>query len=82
MTAIVLKLLVEMLKGLVAKVAWKVVAERFLSRFVVYALRKLASMSSNSLVQGTVDDIVDQLARPENKLPRVREQDQLMRGGK
>ena len=43
------------------RVAWKAVAERFITRFTVWGLRKLASSTKNTLDDKTVDDIVESL---------------------
>jgi hypothetical protein len=46
---------------MVAKVAFKAVAERFATRLVVYGLEKLESYSTNYVVKDTVNDIKNQL---------------------
>ena len=54
-------LLKEILLSMVAKVAFKAVAERFDTRLVVYGLEKLESYSTNYVVKDTVNDIKNQL---------------------
>jgi hypothetical protein len=54
-------LLKEILLSMVAKVAFKAVAERFTTRLVVYGLEKLESYSTNYVVKDTVNDIKNQL---------------------
>ena len=54
-------LLKEILLSMVAKVAFKSVAERFATRLVVYGLEKLESYSTNYVVKDTVNDIKNQL---------------------
>ena len=59
--SIVFTLLKEILLSMVAKVAFKSVAERFATRLVVYGLEKLESYSTNYVVKDTVNDIKNQL---------------------
>ena len=54
-------MLKEILLSMVAKVAFKAVAERFATRLVVYGLEKLESYSTNYVVKDTVNDIKNQL---------------------
>ena len=54
-------LLKEILLSMIAKVAFKAVAERFATRLVVYGLEKLESYSTNYVVKDTVNDIKNQL---------------------
>lgn len=44
-----------------SKIAWKVVIERFLTRMTVLTLRWVKGLTSNTLVDSTVDDILAQL---------------------
>ncbi|MBM7454472.1 hypothetical protein HNR62_000301 [Oceanisphaera litoralis] len=71
MANIALKLLLELGKGFVGRIAWRFVAERFLTRTAVAALRKLERMSSNQVVDDTVEDIIAQLEG--RGLPAARE---------
>ncbi|WP_019615093.1 hypothetical protein [Psychromonas ossibalaenae] len=48
----------EILQGMLFKMAWNVMAERFVTRLIIGGLETLKSLSSNDVVQGTVDDIV------------------------
>lgn len=68
---IVLNMIKDALLAMVMKVEWKVVIERATSRIVVRGLHRLASLSSNSLLTETVDDMVQQLER--KGLPKARE---------
>lgn len=61
MHKIILMVLKETLLALVAKVAWKAVAERFLTRLVIYGLEKLRDMSTNDVVDQTVTDVIESL---------------------
>jgi hypothetical protein len=61
MINIVFIMLKEILLSMVAKVAFKAVAERFATRLVVYGLEKLESYSTNYVVKDTVNDIKNQL---------------------
>lgn len=61
MHKIALIALKELLLATVAKVAWKAVAERFFTRLVVYGLEKLKDLSTNDVVDETVDDIIQSL---------------------
>ena len=46
---------------MVAKVAFKAVAERFATRLVVYGLKKLEGYSTNEVTSGLVKDILASL---------------------
>ena len=61
MLKIALMILKETLLAMVAKVAWKAVAERFFTRLVIWGLEKLRDMSSNDVVDQTVTDVIDSL---------------------
>lgn len=61
MLKIALMILKETLLAMVAKVAWKAVAERFFTRLVIYGLEKLRDMSSNDVVDQTVTDVIESL---------------------
>jgi hypothetical protein len=67
---IVLKLLKEALVSLFGKLPWEVLVERLVSRVVVAGLRKLAKMTTNTLDDETVEDIIRSLKRPD--LPEVK----------
>lgn len=76
MVGILFSMLKEIFLALVAKIAFKVVAERFASRLVIYGLEKLKKASSNDVVDATVQDIIDQL-----KGKRLKVVDELTEGG-
>jgi hypothetical protein len=54
-------LIKETLLSMIAKVAFKTVAERFMTRLVIYALNKLKDYSTNDVIDETVEDIINQL---------------------
>ncbi|MGE4501967.1 MAG: hypothetical protein AB7D03_03755 [Thiomicrospira sp.] len=58
---LLLNLLKETLLAMLLKIGWRVVIERFITRAVIGGLRKLASMTTNTLATETVEDIVVQL---------------------
>lgn len=58
---ILLKGLWELLTTLIAKITWDVVLERFATRLVVWGLETLKNLSTNDVLQGTVDDILQSL---------------------
>lgn len=55
---IILKGLWELLTSLIAKITWEVVLERFSTRSVIWGLETLKGLTTNDVVQGTVDDIL------------------------
>ena len=61
MTTIMFNLLKETFLSLIAKIAFRTVAERFMTRLVIYGLNKLKDYSTNEVVDETVQDIIDQL---------------------
>ena len=61
MTTIAYTLLREVFLSLVGKLAFRVLAERFATRLVIYGLEKLRSYSTNDLVEETVQDVMSQL---------------------
>ena len=61
MVSILFTMLKEVFLALVAKVAFKVVLERFSTRLVIYGLEKLKGYSTNEVVDDTVQDVINQL---------------------
>ena len=61
MTTIAYSLLREVFLSLVGKLAFRVLAERFMTRLIIYGLEKLRSYSTNEVVEETVTDIISQL---------------------
>jgi len=61
MTNIVYNLLKEVFLSLVGKLAFKVLAERFMTRLVIYGLEKIRSYTTNEVVEETVQDVLSQL---------------------
>ncbi|WP_019615482.1 hypothetical protein [Psychromonas ossibalaenae] len=48
----------EILQGMLFKMAWSVMAERFVTRLIIWGLEVLKSFTSNDVAQSTVDDII------------------------
>ena len=61
MVSIIFVMIKEILLSMVARVAFKAVAERFATRLVVYGLKKLESYSTNEVTTGLVQDILASL---------------------
>ncbi|MDX1300898.1 MULTISPECIES: hypothetical protein [Photobacterium] len=61
LTGIIGKTLWEVLKGLFFQIGWKIILERFASRAVVWGLETLKGLTTNDVVQETVDDVVSSL---------------------
>ena len=59
--AILLPTVKDILMGMLLKVAFKPIFERFVTRVVIAGLRTLAKMSSNDVVASTIDDIIRSL---------------------
>ncbi len=55
------KLLWEILQAIMSQITWTVVLERFLTRLLVGTLKWLKELSSNQLVDETIEDILDGL---------------------
>ncbi|KAA8598026.1 hypothetical protein F0Z19_3526 [Vibrio cyclitrophicus] len=61
LTGIIGKTIWEILKGLFFQITWKVVLERFASRAIIWGLEALRDLSTNDVIQETVDDVVASL---------------------
>ncbi|TOB47563.1 hypothetical protein CGJ94_16395 [Vibrio parahaemolyticus] len=61
LTGIVGKTLFEVLKGLFFQISWTIILERFATRLVVWGLETLKGISTNDVLQDTVDDIINAL---------------------
>ena len=61
MMNIVFTMLQEILLSILGRIAFKSIAERFMTRLFIYALKKLESYSSNDVVEGTANDLINQL---------------------
>ncbi|HCH5317043.1 TPA: hypothetical protein NKY78_002524 [Vibrio parahaemolyticus] len=61
LTGIVGKTLLEVLKGLLFQISWKIILERFATRTVVWGLETLKGLTTNDVMQETVDDIINAL---------------------
>ena len=70
MGGIIWSLLLNSLKAIIGKIAFAVVGERFLSQIAVYAMRKLAKMTTNELDDKIVEDIIASMKR--DSLPELR----------
>lgn len=68
-TGVLLKTLLEVITGKIMSLGWRVLAERLVTRILVWALVKLREMSTNEVVDGTVTDILAQLKG--KKLPEA-----------
>lgn len=55
------KSLWEMAKGIFLQITWQVIVERFATRVVVWGLEKLKTLTSNDVMQDTVDDVLKSL---------------------
>ncbi|MCG9664726.1 hypothetical protein L1D26_16770 [Vibrio mediterranei] len=58
LTGIIGKTLLEVLKGVFFQIGWKIILERFATRLVVWGLETLKGLSTNDVLQETVDDII------------------------
>jgi hypothetical protein len=61
MNNIIHNLLKETILSLVGKLAFRVLAERFATRLIIYGLKKLSSQTTNEVSKETVTDIINQL---------------------
>ena len=61
MTPVITALVKEVFLSLVGKLAFRVLAERFATRLVLYGLNKLQSQATNTVAKETVTDIISQL---------------------
>lgn len=61
LTGVIGKTLLEVLKGLFFQIGWKIILERFASRLVVWGLEALRDLSTNDVIQETVDDVIASL---------------------
>ena len=61
MVTIAFTMIKEILMGIVGKIAFKAIGERFATRLVVYGLDRLKKQTTNTVVQSTVDDVIKSL---------------------
>jgi len=61
MTTAIFMMLKEILMSVLGKLPFKVIGERFTTRLIIYSLNKLKSMSTNEVVDDTVNDIINNL---------------------
>ncbi|GEK12012.1 hypothetical protein [Aliivibrio fischeri] len=52
------KSLWEIVKGIFLQITWQVIVERFATRVVVWGLEKLKTLTTNDVMQNTVDDVL------------------------
>ncbi len=64
-------LLWEILQAIMSQITWTVVLERFLTRLLVGTLKWLKELSSNQLVDETIEDILDGLRQKGLREARV-----------
>ncbi|MGF1702959.1 hypothetical protein L4D09_21965 [Photobacterium makurazakiensis] len=57
-TGVMLKTLIEVLKGLFFQIGWKIILERFATRAVVWGLETLKNLTTNDVMQATVNDVI------------------------
>ena len=60
-TGIIGKTLLEVLKGMFFQIGWQIILERFATRLVVWGLETLKNLTTNDVVQATVDDVIASL---------------------
>lgn len=61
MISIIFNLLKETTLSILGKVAWRAIFERLYTRLVIYSLNKIKNMSSNDVVDETIEDILNSL---------------------
>jgi len=61
LTGIIGKTLLEVLKGMFFQIGWKIILERFATRLVVWGLETLKGLTTNDVMQNTVDDVIASL---------------------
>lgn len=52
------KSLWDIVKGIFLQITWQVIVERFATRMVVWGLEKLKTLTTNDVMQNTVDDVL------------------------
>lgn len=70
LNTILMKAMQEALMSLLGKLPWGVIMERLLSRLIVAGLRNLASRTTNTLDDETVEDVINVLRRTD--LPEIK----------
>ena len=61
MASIAWNLIKEVLLAIAGRIAFKAILERFVTRVIIQGLRWLSKLSSNDVVDQTVQDIISQL---------------------
>lgn len=61
MTNVLFNLLKETFMALLGKIAFKAIFERLLTRLLIKSLKSLAAMTTNTIDDATVDDIIKSL---------------------
>ena len=58
LTGIFGKTIWEVLKGLLFQIGWRIVFERFTTRLVIWGLETLKNLTTNDVVEETVNDVL------------------------
>ncbi len=58
LTGIFGKTMWEVLKGLLFQIGWRIVFERFATRLVIWGLETLKNLTTNDVVEETVNDVL------------------------
>jgi len=61
MLSTLVTMIYEMSIAILGRVAWTAVFERFYTRLLIYSLKKIQTMSTNDVVDSTVEDIINSL---------------------
>lgn len=62
MVSIAVTLIKELFLSIIGKIAFKAILERFFTRMLIYSLEKLKDMSTNTVVDETIDDVIKSLS--------------------
>ena len=61
MLKVLISSLMEVLKGILFQIGWKVVLERFATRLILWGLTTLKKLSTNDVVDETIEDVMASL---------------------
>ena len=61
MLKVLLSSLVDVIKGILFQIGWKVVLERFATRLILWGLSALKQLSTNDVVDETIEDVMASL---------------------
>lgn len=62
MVSIAVTLIKELFLSIIGKIAFKAILERFFTRMLIYSLEQLKEMSTNTVVDETIDDVIKSLS--------------------